>query len=149
MSRVRTLVDSLKSTTATFLGSEYHELGDVYTIENNPRLDVTKGYGVIAEEINLVVGNLGFNTVDHTFTTIITDNYITTRDGDIDKQDAVINLLDKVQDVYDEYVRTKLGLNSIILIITDMSVSIEELDEENTVVARCSYVIKYRKQVSC
>jgi len=143
----RTLVNALKTMTATFLGSEYQELSNVYDIEQNPNLETTLGYGVIAGDVILVSGNVGFNTVDQTYDVVLTDYYISTKDDDEGKQDAVIKLIDKCQDLYNEFVKTKLSLNAIIIIINDMSISIEELDDNKSVVARMQFTIKYRHQL--
>lgn len=143
----RTLVDALKSQTSTFLGSEYQELSNVYDIEKNPNLETTLGYGVTAGNVLLTTGNLGFNTVDQTYEVVLTDYYISTSNDDEQKQDVIINLLDKCQDLYNEYVKTRLNLNSIIIIINDMSIDIEELDDNKSVVARMQFIIKYRHQL--
>lgn len=148
MSRVRELVDNLKSITGAFLGTEYHELSSVYDLEENARLETELGYGVIAGDITLVEGNTGFNTMDQTFSIIVTDYYISTTDGDIDKQDKVIGLLDEIQDLYNKIVEIKAGLPAQVIIINDMSTNIEELDESKTVVARMDFNIKYRNKLN-
>ena len=146
-SNTRNLINALKTQTFTFLGTDYEELRNVYNIEQNPNLETTLGYGILAEDVVLVSGNLGFNTVDQTFSVVLTDYYVSTKEDDLCKQDAVIALLDKCQDLYNEYVKTKLNLNSIIINIDEMNVSIEELDEDKTVVARMQFIIKYRHQL--
>ena len=146
-SNTRNLINALKTQTSTFLGTDYEELRNVYNIEQNPNLETTLGYGILAEDVVLVSGNLGFNTVDQTFSVVLTDYYVSTKEDDLCKQDAVIALLDKCQDLYNEYVKTKLNLNSIIINIDEMNVSIEELDEDKTVVARMQFIIKYRHQL--
>lgn len=145
--RVRDLIDNIKSISANFLGSEYHELSNVYEIEKNARLETELGYGVLAESITLVDGNLGFNTIDQNFTIVVTDYYISTSDGDLEKQDAVIGLLDKVQDLYTDIVEKKANAPSTVIIINDMSVDIEELDEQKSVVARMTFNVKYRNRL--
>ena len=146
--RVRDIVDNIKTLVGDFLGIEYHELSNVYNLESNVRMDTELGYGVIAEDITLTEGNLGFNTIDQTFTVLVTDYYISNSDGDLEKQDAIINLLDKIQDVYDRLVETKVNYPSQVIIINDMSVNIEELDENKSVVARMSFNIKYRNRLN-
>ncbi len=146
MSNVRELVDALKTVTGTFL-TDFQELDHVYDVEKNHALETTKGWGVIAEDISLVSGETCHNTYDQTFQVLLTDYYVTSTDGDKCKQDAIIELLCKGQEVYDEYVRTKVYLKHIIIIINDMNISIEELDDHKSVVARVTFNIKYRNMI--
>lgn len=146
MSNVRDLVDGLKSITDSFL-TDFQELDHVYEVEKNHAIETTSGWGVIAEDISLVSGETNHNTYDQTFQVVLTDYYVTSTDGDQCKQDAIINLLEKSQRVYDEYVRTKLFLKHLIIIINDMNISIEELDEHKSVVTRLTFNIKYRNTI--
>lgn len=143
---VRELVNALKTVTAGYL-TDFQELDHVYEVEKNHAIESKSGWGVIAEDISLVSGETNHNTYDQTFQVLLTDYYVTSVDGDLCKQDAVIALLDKSHCLYDEFVRTKLYLKHIIIIINDMNVSIEELDDHKSVIVRLTFNIKYRNMV--
>ena len=147
------LVEQIRGAVATVvtntLSADYNELPFQFDVEVNDNRRLAKAWGLIPlagpgnEETPLRT-----YTIDQVFELILTDTNPRKTD-DSDKFTAVYNLYDQIDSVLKALLLTRAGLPTIILNIDLPSYSEPEfLSEDNFIVLRCQFVVKYRSDIS-
>jgi hypothetical protein len=144
MGNINDIATALKTTTGTYLGSDYAELPFAYRIENNSKI-VAKGYTVIPKEASEEVTTNRAILVNQKFQIIINDCFLSSNASDSNKRAGIIALCDKLVGLYVEVAKNKGGLPGIIVIVSDMSIDDPEILEDNDFVClRLNFSIKHR-----
>lgn len=149
-SAVTTLVAAIKTRTATVLGSSYKELSYSQDLAKNSFKGANNRYGVLplgfAEDDG--IGRLGHITTTQTFQVVLTNGYRQSHGSDATKIAAVIALQDLTIDLYKDYINTKVGAPTIVVIAKELIVEDPEYLEDDSIVAvRMNFSITYRRTI--
>lgn len=135
------LISSIKTRTASVLGSSYSELPYATDIGNNK--STAKKYGVIPLASSEISTNLRTITLDQQFELILTDTFIN-KSGDANEQLVSSTMQDLAFDVYTDLVTTKAGSPSTVLMVSNLQIDKPEKFQDNAVVIKARFIIKYR-----
>lgn len=146
---VSQIITAAKAQIATTLGATYSELAFEIDLEKNNFRSNDKRYGFIPlEAANNETSINRYYTLDHRF------NLILTQQADIRQSDADLravreDLYDKMDELFQAFILTKLGLSSIIMLIDSPEIEAPEYLEDNRlVVLRGTITIKYRQSIN-
>lgn len=142
---VEQIINAFESTISTELGSTYKELSHKYNVLKNHSRDNDKMYGVVPLGGDGNTGVVKKVTLDQVFQVILTHGYID-RDDSSDKEEKVLLLFDKISEIYKAAYNKKLGIPSVVLVVSEFTINEPEFEEgNNLIVLRTDFTIKYRE----
>jgi phosphotransferase system IIB component len=128
--------------------TDFSPLRFYYDIEKNDYKGNTNRYGVIPQEIESQSGVTRSVTVNQTFQIVLTTDYRNDPKSDMDLQTKVKELYNKMDELTHDLVLTKVGVPSIILLITLSGYEAPEILEEHKVIAlRMDLTVRYRRDL--
>ena len=139
--------DAIEVRVLAVLGSPFLELDYVIVVDKNHFLNNKQRYGVrpLAGDSILTVTNT--YTANQVFEIIITHDYVNQND-DTDQRAKMFLLQDKVDSLLKDIIKTKVGLNNIILKIDEFVIAEAEfIEEESLVIQRLQLTVQYRQAV--
>lgn len=141
------IIDSMKSIIATELGATYQELKYVYNVEKNNLRSMEKAYGVRPVDAATAESVTKAFTLDHSFEIILTDSVART-DTDVQRTDAIKVMYDKGDEIFKDFINTKIALPLVVLDVRAPSISEPEfVDDNKMVILRFQTVVKYRSNL--
>lgn len=148
MNIVEQINDAITATVSTSVGVGYSELSYLIDTNKNNFKANAKRYGVRPLDGNTVDGITRVYTLDHTFQIILTYDYTPHPTNDQDQRDKTFLLYDKLDEIMKNLFINKAGLPTIILNIDSVSIAQPEYADENVVILRADFNIKYRQAVN-
>lgn len=144
---VEQIRDNFETEVSTALGATYSELKYKIDISQNNFKGNKLGYGVVPQEFEVVEGVIKSVTVDHTFDVVLTQDYHNQK-SDANQVTSALELFDKMNDVSDAVVSTNLGLAGTVFVVRMTGTDEPEyLEEDNVVVLRGKFLVKYRTAI--
>lgn len=145
---VEQIVDAFETEVASILGGTYKELRYKYDIEQNNFNTNDKRYGVRPLFGETVSGVLCHYTMDQEFEVTITRRF-TNKYNDDSLQTAVLETADKFDDIFKSIKSSKLGIPSIVILVSGFTMDEPEIFDENNVVAlRANFTVRYRQKLT-
>jgi hypothetical protein len=147
MNIIEQINDAIEVRVAAVLPAAYKELEYIQDVNKNGEFLNKQRYGVrplAGEGINTITNSYTANQV---FEVILTHDYVNQQD-DSDQRAKMFLLLDEVDTILKDVIKSKVGLNSIVLKIDDFTiVETEFIEEESLVVQRLQLTVQYRQAV--
>jgi len=144
---VGAIIAGMKSTISTTLGSTYSELRYIYDMEKNDSRTSKLSFGVKPLAADPAESLLRSFTLDQGFEILLADTVPRTHD-DVQREEALVVIYDKADDIFKAMVNTKIGIPGIVLNINGPSLSEPEIFESNTIIlVRMGVIVKYRSQL--
>jgi hypothetical protein len=144
---VQNITTSGKDLIATLLGSTYKELRFVFAVEKNDIRSAEKAYGFRPLEASTAETTVKTYTLDHRFEVVLTDT-IGRSDDDVQRTDAINQMYNNSDEIFKEFINTKLGLPLTVLNISEQSISEPEFVLDNKlVILRMQMTVKYRSSL--
>lgn len=142
---VTSIITEMKSQIATVLGATWQELQFVQELNRNNTRTAKNAYGVRPLDASSAEGAaLRTITLDHFFEIILTDALIR-RKADTDVEASTGTLYDKADEIFKVLVNSKVNLPSIVLSVSEPSLSAPEIIEDaNLIAVRMRVKVKYR-----
>jgi len=145
---VTQIIDGMETQIASTLGASYGKLDYVFSVEDNNFRGNALRYGVIPQGASDTEGVVRAVTLDHEFQVILTDNYINQPNTDSSQMIKLKTMYDKMDDLSNALYNSKVGLPSIVLLAIQTGYDEPEfIEEDNIVVLRATYSIKYRRNL--
>lgn len=138
---------AIKTLAASVLGASYNELKYIYSPEKNDLRNIKTAYAVTHGQASSADGVTRVYTMDQVFTLIIVKRAIR-RDSDDDIQTVINEIYSKADDFLVQAFLTKLGLSSTVLIVDQPEISEPEILDNESVLIRVSFNVKYRKAIA-
>lgn len=138
---------AIKTLAASVLGASYQELKHIYAPEKNDLRNIKSAYGVIHGAASYADGVTRVYTMDQEFTLVLVKRAIR-RDSDDDLQTVINELYNKADDFLVQSFLTKLSLSSTVLIVDQPAISEPEILDNECVLIRVSFNVKYRKAIA-
>lgn len=126
------------------LGADYTELAYASDVAKNRFLGTTKGYAVLAGDLDEVDGVTRYVTVDQKFETVLTETYGQSQVGDQAQRTAATTLYGRMETLYRAIVANKAGVPGSVIRVGSLNVSQPEFLDSNVAVIRATMIIKYR-----
>jgi len=144
---VSSIMTQVKALASAELGTAWHELPNVLSLDANDDRRGSKGYGVRPLGASDAPSTLNSYALDHQFQLILMDSVART-DDDSQAMTVAGNLFDKMDEIYKSLVRTKVNLAGTVLIVGSPSLSEPEFIAGNKFVAlRQNFNVKYRQTI--
>jgi len=144
---VQNIRNGIKTQVTTTL-TGYTELPYWNEIQKNDYRRIEKGYAVRALSAESVDGVLKHITYDHSFELILSRT-VTRLLTDSDIEVVENDLFNQGGQIYRAMVATKLGLSANVLAVQDPSFGEPEfLSENNAVILRMQFIVKYRETLN-
>lgn len=144
---VEQIVNAFESSMATELGATYSELKYKQDVEKNNFKTNNKRYGVLPLGYSQADGVVKSFTAEQVFQVILTHGYVNKTDS-TNQESKTFLLFDKMSEVYKLAMLKKLGISSVILSVSDLSVDDPEyLEDNDLIVLRGNFTIKYRESL--
>lgn len=147
---VEQIISAGKTTiAANIVESGFAELDYYVDLTKNNFRTNHKRYGFVPKEaVGSEAGINRYYTLDHTFEVILTKR-ADTRTDDSSVISVLNDLYDEMDNIFQAFHLTKLGLSSIVMLIDGPSIDEPEYLEDNRlVVLRGSFIIKYRQAIN-
>ncbi len=139
---------ALKSQVSTTLGATFHELPRKYSPGEGDFRGIHKAYAVVqgGSTQNPILDNKCY-MLDQTFEILLTDRAVERHGNDDDQSDAINNLYDKAHDIFQDVIRTNLGVDEIAG-VSEPRFDAPEFFENGLVLIRAGLTIKYAQALS-
>jgi len=147
MNVVEQIYDSITAITQTVLGVEYKPLRRVFNPTLNDLRSSEKAFGVLHGAASSSDGVMRFYTLDHSFQVLLSRRFVDRQD-DVAIQETINNLYDHADGLLVEMFLKKLNLTSIVMIVDRPSISEPEILDNQAVLLRVGFNVKYRNQIT-
>jgi hypothetical protein len=118
-----------------------------YDLEKNSKRSEGNAYGYGAGAGAAVPGTLKAVTMDQDFFVILTENY-SNRSNDDKEVVALKAIYDDMETIYQDFVSSKLGINSTVLLVSDISLDEPEKISENTIAVKATFIVRHRQPLT-
>ena len=146
-SLVTDIITGLETRLAAVL-TTYAPLRYYFDLSKNDYTGNNNRYAVVPKAIESQAGVIRSVTVNQDFQIVLTNGYRNNPKSDTDLQAVVKELYDKMDDVLNDLFLTKLGVPSIVLLVTLSGIEEPEILEDNKVIAlRMNLTIRYRRDL--
>lgn len=144
---IKTLKDNILSRLQTKLVG-FSQASFSYSVEENKFKHSKKTYAVNVGQASTVSGVSCVNTMDHSFTVILTDTFTNGSENqlnDLLKAEKVVELQDLALLVFDDLQEKRSLLGSGILVVNNLSINAPTfLEEEKICVSEMTFNIRYK-----
>jgi len=144
MSSNQTLILNAIQSRITALGLSRNKLKYSYDLEKNSSRDESSGYGFGVAEGDFTEGPFKALTLNQTFFVVLTENYINRR-GDSNEDAAIKSIYDDLEVINRDFVSSKLGIGSTVLVVESLTLDAPEKISENTISVKAFFLVKHRK----
>jgi hypothetical protein len=144
---VKDIFDAITTTTQTELGSTWNKLRRVYAPELNDFRTGENAFAVKHLSASSADTTLRFYTLDHLFEVILSRSFVE-RLSDDEIQIAINDLYDQADKLLVKFFISKLGIPANVMIVDQPSLSEPEVLENQLVILRVGFNVKYRNQVT-
>lgn len=125
----------------------YTPLRRVFNPELGDLRNISKGYGVIHGAASDTTGPIRFYNLDHSFKGVLVRSFVERLD-DAAIQEVINELYDKIDTLLVQMFLTKLNLPAIVSIVNNPSIDEPEILDNQAVVIRFGFNVKYRNQIA-
>lgn len=147
--KVAQIIDGMEGEIVTKLGVSYSKLNYVYDISKNTFKGNANRYGVVPLDATNNPTIIKASTLDHIFQVVLTDEYRNSPTGDLNLQETIEGLYDKMNDLEEQFYQSKIGVPSIVIYMELSSIEEPEILEDHKIAAlRGNFLVKYRTPVS-
>lgn len=147
MNIVEQIYDSMTTLVQNQLGVDYKKMRKIFQPDLNDLRSAEKSFAVRHLAANTADGVQRYYTMDHGFEVMVSRVFVDRLD-DIQIQEVINELYSKLDDIITEALIKKLGLPSIVMIVSDPSISEPEVLENRSVLMRLQMNVKYRNAVN-
>jgi hypothetical protein len=121
----------------------YKRLEHSYDLEANSSRVSDGAYGVGSGAANSAEGTLRTLTLDHEFFVILSKKF-GGRSGDAADRAALKQIYDDIELLYKDLFQSKLGIPSIVYLVSELSLDTPELIGDNVISVRMNFIVKHR-----
>ena len=147
MSSNQTLILGAIETRIEALSLGRGKLSYSYDLEKSGKRSEKNAYGYGAGAGSSTPGTLKSVTMDQEFFVVLTENY-TGRSNDDKEVIALKSIYDDMEVIYQDFVSSKLGINSTVLLVSEISLDEPEKISENTLSVRATFIVKHRQPLT-
>jgi len=140
------ILDAIELRMKTLLPT-HSRLSYSYDLVKNNNRNSQKAWGAGALEGTSFSGVNKSISLDQTFFVVLTENYIN-RSGDSKEIDALKSIYDNIDTIYADFMMSKLGINSVVLVVDSLVLEEPTKISENVVSVRALFNIKHRKSLT-
>jgi len=151
MSNVVELIrNGFKTQINSVVGAGWNDLNHVYLVEKNDFRGNDKRFGVIPMAMASAENGINRKYVsDQDFQVVLTHGYLPKTTNDLDLQEKILLLFDKLDEIFKQIYATKAGVPSQVLNIQTFNVAEPEILEENKlIVLRADFSVRYRQNLN-
>ena len=124
--------------------SSYKRLKYSYDVEKNNKRASDDAYGVGAGAGSSVEGTFQSITMDQEFFVILTKDF-GGRSDDNAERTALKAIYDDMETLYRDLFQSKLGIPSVVYLVSELSLDEPEKIADNVISVRMSFTVKHRK----
>lgn len=143
MSAQADILNAIESRVNTVLSS-YKRLKYSYDIEKNNKRASDDAYGIGAGAGSSVEGTFQSITMDQEFFVILTKDF-GGRSDDNAERTALKAIYDDMETLYRDLFQSKLGIPSVVYLVSELSLDEPEKIADNVISVRMSFTVKHRK----
>lgn len=143
MSAQTDILNAIESRVNTVLSS-YKRLKYSYDIEKNNKRASDDAYGIGAGAGSSVEGTFQSITMDQEFFVILTKDF-GGRSDDNAERTALKAIYDDMETLYRDLFQSKLGIPSVVYLVSELSLDEPEKIADNVISVRMSFTVKHRK----
>ena len=147
MSSNQTLILNAIETRITALSLGRTKLKYSYDLEKNDKRAETNAYGSGVGSGSSVPGTLKAVTMDQEFFVVLTENY-SNRSNDNKETVGIKSIYDDLEVIYQDFVSSKLGINSTVLLVSEVSLDEPEKISENSISVKMRFIVKHRQPLT-
>ena len=137
------ILNAIETRTNAVLPS-YSRLKHSYNLEANEKRGSNDGYAIGAGAGSTVAGTFRTVTFDQEFFVVLTKRF-GGRSGDSADRTALKAIYDDIELLYKDFFQSKLGINSIVYVVSEMTLEEPELLGDNVISVRMNFTVKFRK----
>jgi len=147
MSSNQTLILNAIEARITALSLGRTKLKYSYDLEKNGKRSENNAYGYGVGGGEGVPGTLKAVTMDQEFFVVLTENY-ENRSNDNKEVIELKGIYDDMEVIYQDFVSSKLGINSTVLLVSNISLDEPEKISENTIAVKARFTVRHRQPLT-
>ena len=140
----QSLILSAIETRITSLSTGRTKLSYSYDLEKNNTRSERSAYGFGAGSADHVEGVMKTVTLDQEFFVVLTETFVN-RSGDSKESESINAIYEDMESINADFVSSKLGIPSTILVVQSTGMDAPEKISENTISVKAHFIIKHRK----
>lgn len=118
-----------------------------YDLERNDKRSEKNAYGYGVGSGSAIPGTLKAVTMDQEFFVVLTENYVNKKNEDAEVV-ALKAIYDDMEVIYQDFVSSKLGINSTVLLVSDIILDEPEKISENTIAVKGIFTVRHRQPLT-
>lgn len=142
---VQQIYDSITTLTEAELPS-FKKMRRVFAPNENDFRSAKNSFGVIHKSASDAAGVTKVYTLDHSFEVLLMSTFVSGND-DLDKQTVINSLYDAADELLKLFFLSKLGLPGLVLLVSNPAIAEPEILNNEAVVLRVSFDVKYRNAI--